>query len=255
MARSSRLSRHQEIQRVRSELELTGFPRFQMLFLVALTGLAGLATSFALLQLGLTEMWLRYLLALGAAYLIYLLLLWVWLRSRGDDFGDLPDLSGLGDSSSGAHDHSSDICGHGGEFGGGGASGSFDEPPGDMPTSVDAGPVGDALSSAAGADEFAIPLAAIVLFVALFLSSLFLIYSAPVLFAELVVDGVLSASLYRKLRGLSTRHWLETAVRRTIWPFAMTAMAVSCAGLAMSHYAPDAHSLGEVISHARQSRP
>ena len=79
-----------------------------------------------------------------------------------------------------------------------------------------------------------------------------MIYSAPVLFAELLVDGVLSASLYRRLRGLQTRHWLETAVRRTALPFALTAAIVSASGWGMAHYAPEAHSIGDVITHSKQ---
>ena len=89
---------------------------------------------------------------------------------------------------------------------------------------------------------------------ALLLSSLFVVYSAPILFAELIVDGVLSASLYRKLRELETRHWLETAIRRTAWPFAGTAAIVCDIGWAMAIYAPEAHSVGDVIAHAKQHR-
>ena len=74
------------------------------------------------------------------------------------------------------------------------------------------------------------------------------------LFAELIVDGVLSASLYRKLRELETRHWLETAIRRTAWPFAGTAAIVCDIGWAMAIYAPEAHSVGDVIAHAKQHR-
>ena len=225
-----------------------------MLLLVALTGLAGLATSYSLLHLGLTVMWLRYLAAFGIAYLVFLFLLWLWLQSRGEDFSDVPDFSGIDLSHSDSHISSPDLSGHGGDFGGGGASGSFDAPISDVSLSSDTGPIGDALSSVGEAEEFAIPLIAIILFAVLLFSTMFVVYSAPVLFAELVVDGVLSASLYRKLRGLKTRHWLETAIRRTVWPFAITAIVVSAIGWAMSHYAPEAHSLGEVIVHAHQSK-
>ena len=87
--------------------------------------------------------------------------------------------------------------------------------------------MGDALGTVAEAEEFAIPLAVLILIGAMIFSSLFMVYSAPTLFAELLVDGVLSASLYLRLRGLETRHWLETAIRRTAWPFILTAAIVS----------------------------
>lgn len=85
-------------------------------------------------------------------------------------------------------------------------------------------------------------------------SSFFMIYSAPApaLFAELLLDGVLSASLYRRLRGLETPHWLETALRRTALPFVLAAAIVSALGRGMAIYAPEAHSIGDVISHAKQ---
>jgi hypothetical protein len=245
------VDRHQEIQRVRADLELTGFPRLQMFILVSLTGLAGLAASYLLLHSGVTTMWSRYLVSFGIAYLAFLLLLWLWLRSRGEAFNEFPDVSGFSPGSSGSHACRPEFSGHGGEFAGGGASGSFDAPAVDAVASADPGPVGEALSSAVGAEELAIPLVAIILVAAMAFSSLFIVYSAPVLFAELIVDGVLSASLYRKLRGLQTRHWLDTAVRRTAWPFALTAIVVSAAGWAMALYAPDAHSLGEVIAYAK----
>lgn len=249
MSRSTRLHRVHEIQRIRGDLERNGFPRTQMCLLVGLTGAAGFVASYLFLRAGLTEMWVRYLASLVVAYLFFLVLLWLWLRTRADDYNDLANLVPSPSDSSGPGYH-----GHGGEFGGGGASGSFDGPSIDVPVGSDVGPVGDALASATEAEEFAIPLVVLVLMGALLLSSLFVVYSAPILFAELIVDGVLSASLYRKLRGLETRHWLETAIRRTIWPFALTAAIVSALGWTMATYAPEAHSVGEVVLHAKQQR-
>lgn len=243
--------RHHEIQRIRGDLERDGFPRLQMFLLVTLTGASGFVASYILLHAGFVEMWLRYLAAFGVAYLVFLILLWLWLRTRAEDYADLPDLSGSPSPRSG----SSGTCysGKGGDFGGGGSSGSFDAPSEHISVIGDSGSsVGDALGTAAEAEEFAIPLVVLVLAAAMVCSSLFMIYSAPILFAELVVDGVLSASLYRRLRGLETRHWLETALRRTALPFALTAVIVSASGWGMALYAPEAHSIGDVISHSKQ---
>ena len=70
--------------------------------------------------------------------------------------------------------------------------------------------MGEALGAAAQADELAIPLGTLIVVVAvvatLALSSLFLVWSAPVLFAELLVDGALAAGLYRRLRRIDPRH-------------------------------------------------
>jgi polyferredoxin len=102
------------------------------------------------------------------------------------------------------------------------------------------------------ADELAIPLG-ILLFVVtvvltVLLASLSIVYSAPMLFAELLLDGVLAATLYRRLRRLDTRHWLQSAIRRTFVPFAITALLMMAAGWGLSTYAPTARSLGEVLA-------
>jgi len=245
------MQRHHLVDRMRANLERQGFPRLQMMLLVSLTGAVGFLVSYTLLGMGLTQMWLRYLLAFGFAYLAFLGLLWLWLRTRAEDYGDIPDVSdafvprGRGHACDG-------FQGGGGSGGGGGASGSFDAPA-LQPAAVDMaddgmsdalGAVGDAAS---GADELALPLMALLFVAALLLSSLWVVYSAPVLFAELLVDGVLAASLYRRLRGLESQHWLETALKRTAWPFVLTGLLLVAIGWGMQAYAPGAHSIGEVM--------
>ena len=250
MSAIPQLDRHHEIRRIRGDLERDSFPRLQMLLLVTLTGASGFIASYVLLHAGFVEMWLRYLAAFGVAYLMFLGLLWLWLRTRAEDYTDFPDLSG---SPSSGSDSGTCFSGKGGDFGGGGASGSFDARSDHIPVINDSGgSVGDALGTVAEAEEFAIPLVILVLAAAMVCSSLFMIYSAPALFAELLVDGVLSATLYRRLRGLETRHWLETALRRTALPFALTAAIVSACGWGMALYAPGAHSIADVISHSKQ---
>ena len=253
MTRRMPTTRHEAIETLRRQLQRDGWPRLQMLLLVPITGGAGVVASWALLQGGYHDMWLRYPLALGAAYLVFLLLLWLWLRTRPGDWidawdGTVPDFSPSGGNASG-------WSGHGGGSGGGGASASFESS-----ASIDAdgsaidaitGPIGDAVGSAAEADELAIPLAAVILAIGVVtvvaLSSLFVVWSAPVLFAELLVDGVLAAGLYRRLRRIETRHWLETAVRRTWLPFLLTALLAAAAGWGMAKYVPGADSIGDVV--------
>jgi hypothetical protein len=251
MSTHPQFRRHHEIQKIRGKLERDGFPRLQMSLLVTLTGASGFVASYVLLHAGMGEMWLRYLAAFAVAYLVFLVLLWLWLRTGVEDYVDFPNF--LEPLPSGASSPGLSFSGQDGNFGGGGASASFDgaAEPGSALGGAD-GPVGDALGTVAEADEFAIPLMVVILAAALVFSSLFMIYSAPLLFAELLVDGVLSASLYRRLRGLESRHWLETALRRTALPFALTAVIVSASGWGMARYAPGAHSMGDVIAHSRQ---
>ncbi|HEX5277217.1 MAG TPA: hypothetical protein VFW42_06075 [Fluviicoccus sp.] len=216
-----RFNRRVEVHRIRDMLERHGYPRLQMLLLVVLTGASGFLSSTLLLKMGLSVMWLRYPLAVGVAYLVFLGLLWWWLRSRAEDYSSLDPGSLPGRSDGG-------VEGQGGEFGGGGASGSFADGTGESD-----GPVEGALEAAAQAEEFAIPLVLMVLGAVLLFSSLLMVYSAPTLFAELLLDGVLAAGLYRRLSRVERRHWLETAIRRTMWPFLLTAGVAAVLGWVM----------------------
>ncbi|MFD2367078.1 hypothetical protein ACFSQR_11220 [Pseudoduganella sp. GCM10020061] len=252
--------RHLQIRRVRGELDRDSFPRLQMFLLVGLTGGAGFLASYLLLHAGLVQMWLRYLAALGIAYVVFLGLLWTWLRTRAADYLDVPiDVVAHGGGGGDAH---ACYSGQGGTFDGGGASGSYEVA--DAKASFIAGqgagaPEPGAVASAGDAaleavtEPEAIPFAVIIFFATLLFSSLFMVHSAPILFAELVVDGVLSASLYHRLRGLPPSHWLETAIARTWWPFVLTALMLVAAALWMEGQAPGAHSIGEYLLRASQA--
>jgi hypothetical protein len=242
------LTRSHAILHIKRRLEQDAFPRVQMSLIVGLTGAAGLLFSFLMLEAGMTSMALRYPLALLAAYGVFLLLLWLWLRTKAKDCVDIPDLSGLVPSGSGGGAPAFE--GGGGNFGGGGASGSFDGPASFVPVESDsASPLAEATSAVGDADELAIPLIAVVFALGLALASLYVVYAAPMLFAELLVDGALSYALYRKIKAADSPHWLESAVRRTALPFVLTAVFVSATGAAMAAYAPGAHSIGQVMQH------
>lgn len=111
--------------------------------------------------------------------------------------------------------------------------------------------IGQALGAAAEGEELAIPLIVLVLAAALLLSSAFIVYSAPSLFAELLLDGTLAATLYRRLYRLERRHWLETALQQTLLPFLLTGLLVTGCGVALHHFSPDAHTLGEAWQQVR----
>ena len=244
MPRRLHFTRSHAILRLKRRLEQDSFPRIQMSLIVCVTGEAGLLFSYLMLDAGVTSMALRYPLALLMAYGVFLVLLWLWLRTKAEDYVDIPDFSGSGSSGSG--DCTPTFEGGGGQFGGGGASGSFD-----MPTGADPSPLSDAVGAVGDADELAIPLLAIVFAVGLALASFYVVYVAPMLFAELLVDGALSYALYRRIKATDSPHWVESAVRRTALPFVLTAVFVSATGAAMAAYAPGAHSIGQVVQHTQ----
>jgi len=250
MHRPLHLTRSHAILRIKRRLERDAFPRVQMSLIVGLTGAAGLLFSFVMLRFGVTSMALRYPLALLLAYGVFLVLLWLWLRSQAEDYVDIPDFSGSGSSGSG--DCAPAFEGGGGNFGGGGASGSFDGPASFAPIESDSSPLSEAASAVGdGADELAIPLLAVAFALGLALASLYVVYVAPILFAEVLVDGALSYALYRRIKAADSPHWLESAVRRTALPFVLTGVFVSVTGAAMATWTPGAHSIGQVIQEQR----
>lgn len=251
------LTRSLAVLNYKRQLERDSFPRLQMGFIVALTGGVGLLVSFLLLQSGMGSMALRYPFALAVAYLAFLLFLWAWLRTKEDDFSNIPDFSTAMPNLSGSGHSAPFQSGGGGDFGGGGASGSFDRSHSQSFEAVENGagnPIGEAFSSVGDADELAIPIIAIVFALGMAVASLYVVYLAPTLFAELLVDGVLSYTLYRHLHKVETHFWLSTAFKRTVFPFMMTAVFLAIVGAAMAHYAPGARSIGEVIHYSGEKQ-
>lgn len=241
-------SRHMIVERIRREVERRGFPRLQMLLLVLLTGGAGFLASYGLLHAGVETLAWRYGLAVAIAYSFFLLLLWLWLRTGFDDYTYEDVLLEIADSAPSRGGGATQYEGGGGEFSGGGASGHWEEssePLLELPDMPD-------VSGVADADEAAIPigivLAVVAVVVTVMFASLSVVWSAPVLFAELLLDGVLAATLYRRLRRLEPRHWLRSALRRTLVPFGITALLMMAAGWGMSVHAPAARSLGDVLA-------
>jgi hypothetical protein len=233
-------NRQQIISSIRMKLERDSLPRFQMFFLVFITGAVGFIVSYFLLHAGLTQMWARYMISLVLSYIVFLFLLWLWLHTKIEEYKDIPDLSSHHSPSDGSV--SNDYSGMGGEFGGGGAGESFDSE-----GMHDSDPVSSALDVAADG-ELAIPLFLIIILLALATASLWVVYSAPVLFAELLLDTMLSAGLYRKLRKLESHSWLKTAIRHTVLPFIITVVFISGTGWWLQSNNPSAKSIGEIIS-------
>ena len=148
----------------------------------------------------------------------------------------------------------------GGRFGGGGASGSFDGSQFDHPSSESASVSlagGSDVSEAAGAfdlEELAFVVLAIAAVVGAAWAAVWIVWAAPALLAELLLDAALAAGLYKRLEVVEGVHWLRTAVRRTAWPFVAVALSFSLAGGAMQIYAPDATSIGQVFQHYKGVR-
>lgn len=243
----ARYPHRRDLRQIRVLLRRDGYPRLQMLLVVTITAGSGFLSSFLLLHAGLSAMWVRYPLAVFIAYLVFLTLLWLWLRTRREEYTDIPDLGASLDFR--GTSSATEFSGKGGEGGGGGATGSFEDTgPMDALQSIELPSVGEAVSSAAEADEFAIPLVILVLGGVVLVAAVWAMVAVPILIVELLLDGVLAGILYRRLRRLEAEHWLESAIQITFVPFVLASVVAALFGWGMQVVAPSANSVGQVIT-------
>ena len=263
-------SRKSAIEIVKRQMLQSSFPRLQFSVIMLLTALTGFLTSFFLLQLGVYSMAFRYPFAIIIAYCAFLILLriWLWLQTDNDeDFSiDLSDVD-LGDISLPVPDSLSSSStssladvdfnfGGGGDFAGGGAGGSWSE--GDVKSSpakfgfLGASSVGDSSGGKSSSflddldlGEDAGILLIIIAIVAVIVAAGYVIYIAPVLLAEIFVDGVLVTGLYHRVKKIDQRYWLKTAVKKTLLPAFIIAICLGIAGYLMQEMVPEARSIGE----------
>ncbi|HEY9284596.1 MAG TPA: hypothetical protein VIP46_14165 [Pyrinomonadaceae bacterium] len=265
-------TRRRAVGRAEQLLLRRAWPRAQMTLILMATGCAGFVVSFALLHAGLTRMWLRYPVAILSAYAVFLLLLRLWLaaQSRRKSFPDLDadlagvdlpgaDLSGVVGRGGATPDFG---FGGAGDFAGGGAGGTVDgateaasslSSGGGSTAGGGGGSGGGLLDSINLSLDFDDEGCAVVLAVAAvalavlagLVVSFYVVWAAPALLAEILVDGLLVAGLYKRVKQAERRHWLRAAVRRTILPVVLTAASFTAAGYAMQRAVPQARSVGE----------
>lgn len=253
--------RERIIKDVKRRLLSSSLPRLQMSLILSLTGLGGFLASFSLLHLGLSWMWLRYPLAILFAYSLFLLLLRLWLflqQPRSNNLGSSIDLPNVDPSYSPSPNYGKgfSFSGEGGDAGGAGAGVSW----GNSAASTSS----SSSSSAGGGGSFLgnldldleegwLLIIAVVAILGGFLATLYVIYIAPALLAEILVDGVLVTGLYKQLKKVEQRHWLRTAVRKTLLPAILATILFTVAGYAMQKAVPEAQSIGEVWRHITRS--
>jgi hypothetical protein len=71
------------VAQISSSLSKKGYPRLQMTFIVAATGLAGFLASVLMLHFGMVKMWQRYPVAVVVSYGVFLGLLKLWILYQG----------------------------------------------------------------------------------------------------------------------------------------------------------------------------
>lgn len=123
--------RHADALSFAASLQLHYSVRVHAAVLLAAAALGGLLVSFILLLLGLEAPFLRFPIAVLAAYGLFLLFVDWWLAYIGikQSEAELPDPSSLPGGSGGSSEPSCaapEVVGRGGTFDGGGASGGWD---------------------------------------------------------------------------------------------------------------------------------
>jgi len=227
-------SREDLVKRTRKRLLRRGLPRLQMFGLLVLTGATGFLSSFVLLKSGVDSMTLRYPVAVALAYGAFLLLLRIWLHLQREGGPEVTDVIDLGVDSletvgSFGPDHGG-LPADGAKFHGGGSGEDWGF---DLGFDFDLEGAG-----------LLVLLAVLLIAVSALGAALWVLWIAPGLLAEVLVDGLIMTALYRRLRQPQPTWWLTSAVSRTCVPALIVAVFLSFAGGLLHHAVPGAHSLG-----------
>jgi hypothetical protein len=250
------LERRLLIEMLRERLSTDGFPRLQMLVIVAVAGVAAFACSVVALRLGIAHMGVRYGVASIAGYLTFvgMVRLWIaWQRGRWEPDGlDAVDVMDAAISSPPdvGIERGVPAMFRGGRSGGGGASNLWDGP---APVRASGAPRPAGGGFSLDLDE-AWPVVVAVGCVALALGLVAVVYTiwlAPVLLAEVALDAALVSALYRKLRREDAGTWIGATLRRTWIPALAVVVLMTIAGSALQYAAPEARSIGGVMSSLR----
>ncbi|RJQ41498.1 MAG: hypothetical protein C4550_01675 [Nitrospiraceae bacterium] len=241
------------------------------LILIA-TFLSGLLLTKILLFLHVEKMVIRYPLAVLFAYLSFFVFIKIWLwyvsassksnivETAGDVTGNVVDVPSLptGESSVNVEPFSSG----GGNFGGGGASNTFEqidgaayEPSneilnsaGSIADSSGSDAVTEVASGVADFDEGGIILIILGLILAvIFGAGIYLLYQAPVILAEVAFDFLLATSLIKSSKKIDSPDWAGSVFRATWIPFLLVLVITLGFALFVSSIYPEATRLSDVL--------
>lgn len=195
-------------------------PRLQMLFILVLVGLSGLSVSVLMKLAGIDAMWIRYPLAVAVAYAEFFGCLWLWIawNARG---ARTPER----DSGPSVLD-------------------AVDVP---LPCEGPGIPVDGPDLPFDGADELFIPIFVALLVIALACCTGWLLYIAPELLADVLVDAVLLGALYRNLKHRQQDHWTIGALRATWKPFTLIAVSLAAIGYVLQLLDPSLITIGDAV--------
>lgn len=237
-----------------------------MMMIVGGAGATAFLTSASLLWAGVRYMPVRYAIASLLGYAVFVWLVRGWLKARDrreirqrvvENTVDAVDVLNVSDLP-GAVVRTVSRAGRpapvdvfqGGHSGGAGASAAFGGGPTHVPAMV-VPPIpsesGSGLSWAADLDDNGLkllPLIAVAaIFVGLFAAGS-VVWAAPQLLAEILVDGAIAGQAYR---GLRKGNWTGGVLRRTWKPMVAIFVTFVLLGFAGHYFNPDADSIGDLF--------
>lgn len=214
-------SRQKQLGKLTRFLKKYSEPRFQLFLILVLTGSVGAAVSFVLLNSGLHRMWLRYPLAAIGAYLSFLALLRLWAQYQLSR-PHLPLEQGDAEPE------------------------TEPAPPLKKKESFWRADCLDVLDVAAAFDDLPVAILVLALVIVLVIA-VGIIVAAPVLFAELLLDGLLVAGLWRRFTNHGTGSSLGSAVRGTVLPATIVVACLGVMGFMLQLIEPGADSIGDIF--------
>jgi hypothetical protein len=199
------------------------WPRFTMTGILVASGGGGFFAAHEMLRAGLTPMWVRYPLAVFAAWAVFLALMRGWAALEARWFLPAEQLDAmlkLPDPGTGPRIENGLDC-------------SWLEWVLEIPSGA----------SAEGCVVWLAMLALLVIAVFTVAGIVSIVISAPALIAEVFLDSALVAALYRRMNKIEQRWWLGGAISQTWAPVAVTALALMIVGLILHALVPGAHSI------------
>lgn len=212
--------------RVRQWLEERFFLRVHMTLILGGTFLAGVVVTRMLMEAGVNRLAVRYLIAVGAAYFVFLILIRLWLAYVGSGGTDHFDLVGDG------IDLGMEVVPDAPmpKFKGGGSGGSWTD-----------GLGGDL-------DDLLVIVLLLLLVVCLCGFAIYFIWTAPALLSEAAFEAALAASLARRTRKAASGNWIGSVFRATVVPFAVVLVLSGLLGWAAQRQCPEARRLRDALS-------
>ena len=244
-----------------------------MTLILTATFAIGLLMARLLADIHIARMWVRYMLAVVAAYAAFLMLIRVWLFylgicARRDRSRNLLDVGDLGDafcnlgstplnlfsfSNAGGGSSGSSVGGDwnsgASSFGGGGAGGSWRDAEPSVAVPTISGGGGGGLDF--DFDEGWIFVLLIVVVLSILTAGIYMVWAAPAIFGETAFHAALAAALIKKTKQMHEPGWVGSVMKSTALPFAFVLAATIALGVVAQKHCPSALRLRDALSCAR----